>query len=128
MKSEMNCAMAPVHYKTGGFQTSGFPGFFGRGPDRVSDPLGNVPCRCFIKEAKGQIGKIPKHSGKSSTLSFFSLFFFGKNVQKNKEFLAREKKQGIPIKQGKDREKGQKKHKSDRRVQIRKPPVSNPPV
>ena len=34
--------------KPGGFQTGGSPTFFGRGPDRVADPFGNIPYRCFL--------------------------------------------------------------------------------
>ena len=33
--------------KPGGFQTGGFPTFFGKGPDRVADPFGTVPRRCY---------------------------------------------------------------------------------
>ena len=29
----------------GGFQTRGFPTFFGKGPDSVADPFGTVPRR-----------------------------------------------------------------------------------
>ena len=32
--------------KPGGFQTGGFPTFFGKGPDYVTDPFGTVPRRC----------------------------------------------------------------------------------
>ena len=32
--------------KPGGFQTGGFPIFFGKGPDCVADPFGTVPRRC----------------------------------------------------------------------------------
>ena len=32
--------------KPGGFQTRGFPTFFGNGPDCVADPFGTVPQRC----------------------------------------------------------------------------------
>ena len=32
--------------KPGGFQTRGFPTFFGKGPDCVADPFGTVPRRC----------------------------------------------------------------------------------
>ena len=32
--------------KPGGFQTGGFPTFFGKGPDCVADPFGTVPRRC----------------------------------------------------------------------------------
>ena len=32
--------------KPGGFQTGGFPTFFGKGPDCVTDPFGTVPRRC----------------------------------------------------------------------------------
>ena len=48
----------------------GFPTFFGKGPDYVADPFGNVPCRCFLsvsnrlRKRKGPIGKIQKKSGK----------------------------------------------------------------
>ena len=31
--------------KPGGFQTRGFPTFFGKGPDCVADPFGTVPRR-----------------------------------------------------------------------------------
>ena len=32
--------------KPGGFQTGGFPTFFGKGPDCDADPFGTVPRRC----------------------------------------------------------------------------------
>ena len=32
--------------RPGGFQTGGFPTFFGNGPDCVAHPFGTVPCRC----------------------------------------------------------------------------------
>ena len=32
--------------KPGGFETGGFPTFFGKGPDGVADPFGTVPRRC----------------------------------------------------------------------------------
>ena len=32
--------------KPGGFQTGGFPTFFGKGPDCVANPFGTVPRRC----------------------------------------------------------------------------------
>ena len=32
--------------KPGGFQTGGFPTFFGKGPDCGADPFGTVPRRC----------------------------------------------------------------------------------
>ena len=65
--------------KPGGFQTGGFPTFFGKGPDCVADPFGTVPRRCSMKAEKErkrtdrenprtipeQVGKIPEKSGKS---------------------------------------------------------------
>ena len=66
--------------KPGGFQTGGFPLFFGKGPDCVADFFGTVPRRCSyynrLRKREGtnrenprtipeQIGKIPKKSGKS---------------------------------------------------------------
>ena len=93
--------------KPGGFQTRGFPTFFGKGPDCVADPVGTVPHRCsFSREReKGRIGKIPGPSPSKS----------GKS-RKNRE---------SPKKKIKKDKKGQKR--KDKKVQIGKPPPFGKP-
>ena len=54
--------------KPGGFQTGGFPLFFGKGPDCVAVPFRDCSSWVLLigrERGKGPIGKIPKKSGKS---------------------------------------------------------------
>ena len=49
--------------KPGGFQTGGFPTFFGKGPDWVADPFGTVPRRCSknrLRKRKGTNRENPR--------------------------------------------------------------------